>query len=262
MAIGLLVCAHVILLGAVLPTANGAQWFWMGLSGIVGLGIGDFALFAAYVTIGPSRSVLVMAAAPIFASLGAYVFLGETFSSLSIIGITVTLTGIIVVLLGREEKSEDMFAAKKRKTRGVLFALIAALGQGFGVVLSKKGMYVDVNVAMNPVSAALIRVMLGALFVWVTAIFVGRLPDLHNAVKNKEGMKYTAAGAFIGPFVGMTLSMVAVAYTQAGIAQTLMSLMPVIIIPVVWVVYKERTSWRGMLGAMIAVIGVALLFLT
>lgn len=262
MAIGLLVCAHVILLGAVLPAANGAQWFWMGLSGIVGLGIGDFALFAAYVTIGPRRSVLVMASAPIFASLGAYAFLGETFSSLSIVGITVTLTGIIVVLLGREEKSEDIFEAKKRKTRGVLFALVAAFGQGFGVVLSKKGMYVDVSVAMNPVSAALIRVMLGALFVWVTAIFVRRLPDLHSAVKNKEGMKYTAAGAFIGPFVGMTLSMVAVAYTEAGIAQTLMSLMPVMIIPVVWVVYKEKTSWRGMLGAVIAVIGVALLFLT
>lgn len=262
MAIGLLVCAHVILLGAVLPAANGAQWFWMGLSGIVGLGIGDFALFAAYVTIGPRRSVLVMAAAPIFASLGAYAFLGETFSSLSIIGIAVTLTGIILVLLGREEKSEDMFATKKRRTRGLLFAVIAALGQGFGVVLSKKGMYVDVSVAMNPVSAALIRVMLGALFVWVTAIFVGRLPDLHNAVKNKEGMKYTAAGAFIGPFVGMTLSMVAVAYTEAGIAQTLMSLMPVMIIPLVWVVYRERTSWRGILGAVIAVIGVALLFLT
>lgn len=262
MAIGLLVCAHVILLGAALPAANGAQWFWMGLSGIVGLGIGDFALFAAYVTIGPRRSVLVMAAAPIFASLGAYVFLGETFSSLSILGIAVTLTGIILVLLGREEKTEDVFAAKKRRMRGLLFAVIAALGQGFGVVLSKKGMYVDVSVAMNPVSAALIRVMLGALFVWVTAIFVGRLPHLHNAVKNKEGMKYTAAGAFIGPFVGMTLSMVAVAYTEAGIAQTLMSLMPVMIIPLVWVVYKERTNWRGILGAVIAVIGVALLFLT
>jgi drug/metabolite transporter (DMT)-like permease len=75
-------------------------------------------------------------------------------------------------------------------------------------------------------------------------------------------MKYTAAGAFIGPFVGMTLSMVAVAYTQAGIAQTLMSLMPVMIIPLVWVVYKEKTNWRGILGAVIAVIGVALLFLT
>jgi drug/metabolite transporter (DMT)-like permease len=75
-------------------------------------------------------------------------------------------------------------------------------------------------------------------------------------------MKCTAAGAVVGPFVGMTLSMVAVANTQPGIAQTLMSLMPIFIIPVIWIIYRERTSWRGILGALIAVIGVAILFLT
>jgi drug/metabolite transporter (DMT)-like permease len=74
-------------------------------------------------------------------------------------------------------------------------------------------------------------------------------------------MGHTAAAAFIGPFLGVTLSMVAVTYTETGIAQTLMSLMPVLIIPLVWIVHKQRTSWRGMLGAVIAVIGVAILFL-
>jgi drug/metabolite transporter (DMT)-like permease len=91
---------------------------------------------------------------------------------------------------------------------------------------------------------------------------MGKLPELQKAIRNKEGIKYTAAAAFVGPFVGMTLSMVAIAYTQAGIAQTLMSLMPVIIIPVMWIIYRERTSWRGILGAIVAVIGVAILFLT
>jgi len=71
-----------------------------------------------------------------------------------------------------------------------------------------------------------------------------------------------ASYVLIGPFAGMTLSMVAVAYAQTGIAQTLMSLMPVMIIPVIWIIYKERTNWRGILGASIAVIGVAILFLT
>jgi drug/metabolite transporter (DMT)-like permease len=233
----------------------------MGLSGIVGLGIGDFGLFAAYVTIGPRRSVLIQSSAPIFASLGAYWMLGETFSLLSILGIAVTLTGIVVVLLENEEKSEEKLAAKKRKAWGVLFGLISAMGQGFGVVLSKKGMYLDTSVAMNPVSAALIRMMLAGLFVWTCALFAGKLSDLHRAVRDKEGIKYTAAGALVGPFVGMTLSMVAVADTQAGIAQTLMSLMPVLIIPVVWIIYRERTSWRGILGAFVAIIGVAILFL-
>ena len=261
-AVALLATAHIVLLGSVLPMASSGQWFWMGLSGVVGLGIGDFGLFASYVLIGPRRAVLVMAMSPIFASIGAYFFLGETFSTLSALGIAVTLTGIVVVLADKREEQGKMSGTGKKKMLGVMCALVATVGQGFGVVLSKKGMYVGADAAMNPLSAALIRMTLATLFVWGCAVFLQKRPELHSAVKNREGMKYAFGGALIGPFVGMTLSMVAVAYAQAGIAQTLMSLMPIMIIPVIWVVYKERTNWRGILGAAIAVTGVAILFLT
>jgi drug/metabolite transporter (DMT)-like permease len=75
-------------------------------------------------------------------------------------------------------------------------------------------------------------------------------------------MTNSLVGAFIGPFMGITLSMVAVTYTDAGVAQTLMSLMPVLIIPTVWILYRQRTSWRGIVGALVAVIGVAIIFLS
>jgi drug/metabolite transporter (DMT)-like permease len=104
--------------------------------------------------------------------------------------------------------------------------------------------------------------MLAAVFIWTCALFAGKLPSLQRAVNEKEGRKYTAAGAVVGPFLGMTLSMLALADTQTGIAQTLMSLMPVFIIPVIWIIYGERTSWRGIIGALIAVAGVAILFIT
>jgi len=262
MAIGLLICAHVVLLGTLLPLASGGQWFWMGLSGIVGLGIGDFGLFAAYVTIGPRKAVLLQASSPIFGAVGAFLMLpGETFSLLSMVGIAVTLTGIIVVLLDRGETSEEKPAAKKRMSWGILFGLVSAMGQGFGVVLSKKGMYYGVAEAMNPISAALIRMLLAGLFVWTCALFAGKMPETQNALRNREGLKYTAAGAIVGPFMGMTLSMVAVANAEPGVAQTLMSLMPIFIIPVIWIAYREKTSRRGVLGALVAVIGVAILFL-
>jgi drug/metabolite transporter (DMT)-like permease len=136
------------------------------------------------------------------------------------------------------------------------------MGQGFGVVLSKKGMILDPNATLDPLSAALIRMLLAGLFIWACALFARKIPELHKAVKDREGIKYTAAGALTGPFIGMALSMVAIANTQAGVAQTLMSLMPVIIIPVIWIIYKERTNWRGILGAVVAVLGVAILLLT
>jgi len=260
-AVGLLCVAHVILLGNLLPTASNEQWFWIGMSGVVGLGIGDFGLFAALVIIGPRRSVLMMTLSPMFASIGAFLMLGEIISPPAIIGIAITLAGIVWVMLEREEQSMETPISRRLKTWGVFLALIGAIGQGIGLVFAKKGICLEPGMVLNPLSAALIRMIWGALFVWVSALVAGRLPELRNALNNREGIKYTAAGAFIGPFIGVTLSMVAVAYAQVGIAQTLMSLMPIFIIPVVWVLYKQKTSWHGILGAMVAVIGVAVLFL-
>jgi drug/metabolite transporter (DMT)-like permease len=257
-----MVCAHVVLIGELFPVASSEQWFWMGLSGIVGIGIGDSAVFAAYLAIGPKRSLLLQLLSPIFASAGAYLMLGETFSLLSILGIAVTLTGIIVVLLESEVKPEEKQVEKKRKTWGLFFALIAAMATGFGIVLSKKGMYYDASVVMNPASAALIQMMLAVPFVWMCTLFAGRLPELRAVVKDRVGIKYTILGTLIGAFAGMMLCMVAVANAPAGIAQTLMSLAPILIIPVARIVYKNKIGWRGVFGAIVSLIGVAILFLT
>jgi drug/metabolite transporter (DMT)-like permease len=260
-AVGFLVVAHAILFRAILPMASSAQWFWMGASGVVGLGIGDSALFAAYVTIGPRRSLLVFASAPIFASIGAYLMLGEIIPTLAIVGIALTLVGIIIVLLEREQHSGEIRLSKKLESYGVFFALIGAVGQGVGLVLAKKGIDLYPEMSLDPLSATLMRMILGAISLWAVLLAVGRLPELRRAFYDSKGMTETVAAAFLGPFLGVTLSMVAVTYAEAGIAQTLMSLMPVLIIPVVWVLYKQKTSRRGVLGAVIAIIGVSILFI-
>ena len=259
-AVGFLVVAHAILFRAILPMASSAQWFWMGASGVVGLGIGDSALFAAYVTIGPRRSLLVFASAPIFASIGAYLMLGEIIPTLAIVGIALTLVGIVIVLLERGHSGETLLS-RKLESYGVFFALIGAVGQGVGLVLAKKGIDLYPEMSLDPLSATLMRMILGAISLWAVLLVVGRLPELRRAFYDSKGMTQTVAAAFLGPFLGVTLSMVAVTYAEAGIAQTLMSLMPVLIIPVVWVLYKQKTSRRGVLGAVIAIIGVSILFI-
>jgi len=262
MAVGFLVLTHAILLRTILPIATNGQWFWMGMSGIVGLGIGDLGLFGAFVAIGPRRSVLVMALSPIFASIGAYLMLGEVIPTLTALGIAITLAGVVVVIMEEGERSGEEPVSTKLRNYGVFLALIGAIGQGVGLVLAKKGIYLDPQMTLNPLSATLIRMITGALFVWIAAAVAGKLPELRRAMNSREGISHTAVGAFIGPFMGVTLSMVAVTYTDAGVAQTLMSLMPVFIIPVVWILYKQKTSLRGILGAATAVVGVAILFLT
>ncbi len=261
-SVGLLAIAHVLLLGYVLPVASGEQWFWMGLSGIIGLGIGDLGLFAAYILIGPRQALLLMASSPIFAAVSAYLILGETFPSLAVLGVAITLLGIVIVVLEKENHTQMPADGNNRKAWGTFAGIVAATGQGVGLVLSKKGMYIGETFAMNPVSAALIRMIIATIFVWAAALFMGRASELRKTVDDKKALKFVSAGALVGPFLGMTLSLLAVAYTEAGIAQTLLSLEPLIIIPLMWKIYGEKTNKRGIIGAVLAVAGVTILILS
>ena len=261
-AIGLIAVTHLAFLGTPIPSASGPQWFWMGLSGIVGLGIGDSGLFAAYVTIGPRRSLLLYALAPVFAAVSAYAMLGEIIGEFAVVGIVVTVIGVVTVILEAEERSGEAKISRRQRAAGVVFGLVGAMGQGVGLALSKKGIDLNPAVILNPLSATLMRLLLGALFIWTLALFSRRLPAVLAAVGDIQGMKDTVVASFLGPYLGITLSMVAVTFTETGVAQTLLSLMPVMIIPVIWVSQRQRTIWRGILGAAVAVVGVTIIFLS
>lgn len=264
-AVALLVVSHIILLQTLIPAANSAQWFWMGISGIVGLGIGDFALFAAFIKIGPRKSLLLMALAPVFSVIGGFLVLDEKLGPWSIIGIAVTLIGIIIVILERKDKNNKEDKEKGWTLWGIFLGIVGAAGQGVGLVISKYGMITvadDPSQPLDSLSATLIRMVVGAVFVWICVAAAGKLPEIKTGLSDRRAIKLTSAGAFVGPFLGVWFSMVAVTYTETGIAMTLMALTPVMIIPAVWLLYKEKTNWRGILGAVVAFAGVAIIFLS
>jgi drug/metabolite transporter (DMT)-like permease len=262
MAVGLLGGAHLAVYGTIVPPANGAQWFYMGLSGIAGLALGDFGYFGALVLIGPRRGVLLMALAPIFSALSAFIILGEVLSAWDTVGVAVTLSGVALVVLEKESHTDPDAIPTRHKIYGVLAGLGGALGQGIGLVVSKYGMLVaGGGPVLNPLSATLVRMIVACSVVWLFVLVSGRLRRVVKARSDRPAIARTLAGAVSGPFLGVWLSMVAVTHAVAGVAATLMALMPVMVIPVVWLLYRERTNWRGILGAGIAVTGVAILFL-
>jgi drug/metabolite transporter (DMT)-like permease len=187
--------------------------------------------------------------------------------TLAILGVGITLAGVLLVLRESEEKSDEKKLTKKEKQKGISLALVGAMGQGLGIAFLKKGLllYPETTVLGEviplAIASTLIRMMFGAFFVWLIISLWGKLPEIKRALLDKASMAKVSAGAVIGPFVGVTLSTIAAYLVAVGVAQTLMSLMPVFIIPVVWFVYKQRTSWLGIAGACIAVAGVAVLFL-
>jgi drug/metabolite transporter (DMT)-like permease len=263
MASMLLGITHLVLFRTFLPHADASQWFYLGLSGAAGLALGDFGYFGALVFLGPRRGVLLMSMAPIFSVISGYFILGEVLGAWNLIGIIVTLSGVTWVILEKEIHTHEPPIPARQKLYGILCGSGGAVGQGLGLVISKYGMLVAGSEGAEPVntlSATLIRMIVAAAVVWLLVVVSGRLPRVLAASRDRTAIKRTFAGAVTGPFVGVWLSMVAITYTIAGVAATLMSLMPVMVIPVLWVLYRQKTSLRGIAGAGVAVIGVAILF--
>jgi drug/metabolite transporter (DMT)-like permease len=264
MAIGLLGSTHIILLGTIIPQANSDQWFYMGLSGIIGLALGDFGYFGTLVILGPRRGTLLMSLAAVFAVIGGYLFLGEGVGLISFFGILITLSGVTWVILESEETANEKPLKKREKFLGVIFGVSGAAGQGIGLVISKFGITVvadDPSIPLHPISATLIRMITAGIFIWLVIIIMGKFGVVKKSFSDRSALTATFGGAVFGPFLGVTLSMIAITYAIVGVAQTLMSLMPVMIIPVVWILYRQKTTIRGYLGATLAICGVAILFI-
>jgi len=236
------------------------QWEWLALSGLVGFVIGDLLLFQALVVVGARISMLMMALAPPFAAFIGWLVLGEVLSPTNLLGMAITLSGIVIVILKRERSEVNGVISRKIKSnysiQGVLLALGGAMGQGAGLVLSKKGMG-----DYDAFSASQIRVLTGIVGFIFVLTFMNRWPRFTAAIKNIPAMKRITLGAFFGPFLGVSFSLLAVQHTQAGIAATLMSITPVLIIAPAVFLFKEKINWKEILGAVITVIGIAFFFL-
>ncbi|GAB4294158.1 MAG: hypothetical protein Kow0068_19040 [Marinilabiliales bacterium] len=189
---------------------------------------------------------------PIVAVLSR-IFLHEQLDVINILAMLITVTGIAIVVLNKK-KGEKL--RSNIPVYGLLVALIGAFGQALGLVLSKYGMK-----DYDPFASSQIRIFAGAVGFLLLFTFTDRWKNFIKALSNKHAMKYISLGTFFGPFLGVSFSLVAVQLTKAGIAATIMSITPVLIIPFVVIFKKEKVSIKGIIGAVIAVIGVALLFL-
>lgn len=226
----------------------------LAISGIVGLAMGDSFLFKAYQEIGPRLTMVVMSIAPAIAAVIAYFMLGETLSTAGVSGILITLLGIALVILEQGGGASFHFAK-----RGVVYAFLGAVGQGTGLNFAKLAF---VEGEINGFIAALVRLQASLLLLLPVLLLAGRWENpMGLPRRDKTGAWLTVLGSIIGPFLGIALSLLAVKHTSVGIAATLMATVPIMMLPLLRLFYKERLSWKAIIGAVIAVAGVAVLFL-
>lgn len=249
------------------PGASTEAAGWMLLSGLVGYVIGDFCLFQCYIIIGSRYGQLFMTLAPLSAALMAWVTLGQQMTGKSVIAMLVTLWGIGISVLGRGDHHK---ISLRLPVNGVLYAIGAAVCQGVGLVLSKIGMdhyevsmmaEADIPEWLIPFSANFYRCIAGIIGFSLLLFYRDGMAPLREAVHDKKGLSVATATTIFGPFVGVGFSLMAVQYTAAGIASTLMAMTPIIIIlPSYWL-FHEKITWRSVIGAVISVLGVSLFFL-
>jgi drug/metabolite transporter (DMT)-like permease len=196
-----------------------------------------------------------MSFAPVIASLQAWIFLGETLSSGQIFGVILTLVGIAWVVM-EDGKKKNVVNLNYR--RGILYGLGGALGQATGFVLAKNGVSGD----FSPISGNLIRMLTAVVVMWGITFFQGQIKQTFDKMRtNRLGMLYILVASFFGPFIGVSLSLLAVQRAEVGVASTLMALPPVLLMPISYFFFKERFGWKAILGTLLAMGGVALLFL-
>lgn len=256
MLIALLLLSVTLMFLSVKVDLSSNQIWNLTISGFAGLVIGDTFLFKAFKSIGARISMLVMALVPPISALLAFFFLGEELSVLSILGITVTVFGIALVIFKREERPTSNY---KIDYSGIFYALIGAIGQAVGLIFAK---YAFNESDINGFLASFVRITSAVIIIYPIVIVTKRFREpVKVFMKDKKGFLFTLIGAVFGPYLGITFSLISISHTKVGIASTIMATVPILMLPLVHFYYKEKLSWISIIGAFVAVSGVAIIFL-
>lgn len=241
--------------GIPLPTDAGVHsWFWLLLSGVAGFVFGDFFLFSAFRVMGARTTMLIQTLVPPITAFIGFFVLGEVMSWMHLAGMMLTMSGIALVVVNRGNGNGR--PGLNFPVRGLVYALAGAVGQATGLVLSKYGMG-----SYSPFAATQIRIIAGIIGFFVIVVLKSHWSEIRIGIKDRKGMRALVLGSILGPFLGVSFSLLAIQKTQAGIASTLMGLTPVLILAPSALLFKQKVTLREWIGAAVSVMGASLFFL-
>ncbi len=236
------------------------HYVFLGASGIIGFTIGDYCSFRSFTILGPKLGSLYTTFAPGAALSMGFLVLGEKINLIGILGIAVTIGGVIWLTLSKKDTAAAEEAGFKRDRTGIILGIIGALCQGTGLVLSKYGMdyYADKLPTMH---AVWIRLLFAFIAAFLVSLFAKKLisnskPILAN--KN-NALPYMVLGTILGPICGVSCSLLAIQKIEVAVAQTIFALLPIVVLPVNLLVYKEKITLQSVFACLIAILGVVIL---
>jgi len=251
------------------------QAVMLALSGLIGLALGDAFYFESLVVLGPRRATLITCMWPVFVAFMQYPMTGEGLQWLDLVGMALTMVGVLLVVRERAAEGEIQGSI----TRGVVLGIFGALLQALGVLLAKAGLgyapegsllvtTLGLPVAegaetagelVSPITGTFVRMAAAALAIWAITFARRDTARTVNALRNRKAITLVVIGTVAGPVVGVALSLYAVAHANSAVASTIMSTMPIMVIPMVMIVFREKVSPRALIGTLITMLGVAVL---
>lgn len=250
-----------IIRGSFLPLdASYDTWKWLLLSGVIGLFLGDLLLFEAFTLIGARISMLIFSSVPPLSAILAFIILGDTMRPMQIVGMIITIAGIGIVILTRDGSDNSSKVKFTHPILGIGLAFGGAFCQALGYIVGKLGMNAGA-LTYDPFASTQIRIIAAVICFTLFITYRKGWKNVANAFTYKKAMGYTLVGSIFGPFIGVSLSLAALNYTSPGVAATLTSITPIILIPVAIFYHKEKLSFKEVLGAFVAIIGVGIMFI-
>ncbi len=281
--VGLLCIATLNLLttGYIIPHhMSFAAIIWLSLSGANGFWLASIALLNAFKRIGPRLALLIGAVNPILSAVLAWIFLDQSLQSAAVFGIILTIAGIGIVVTEGGVIRDNIDPKEFRL--GIFYALIASSLQAGSFVFSTLGLRaivdpVPLNLAsfaptfmhihalipltLNPLSASFVRLCSATVVLWALAAMQGQLKqNFATLFSFPHALRYLMVAAVMGTVVGALLVLIALQNAPVGIATTLINLTPIFLIPIGYVIFKERISSRAVVGTLVAMVGIAVIF--
>ena len=233
---------------------------WLVPSAFVGIVLGDTWFLQCVKTLGPRKALVIETLVPPFGLLLGWFVLGEVVGATGLLGIGVTLLGVLFVVGDRPDPPTASPGATSARA-GAWAGVLAAAAQAVGAALSKKGILLldERGASDSTLEASACRVVVAALLGLGIAGARGRLASVRSAVARPGVLPRLVPAAIAGTFLGIWFSMLTFKHTSIAVATTLCALTPVFVLPIVAVFLKHRVTVRGAVGALVAVVGVAVL---
>ena len=225
----------------------------MALSGVIGIGLGDTAYFAALNSLGARRTLLLETASPPMGALLALIFIGEQLQPLVWSGILLTILGIAWVISERNPVNNARVSQL-----GILWGVLGAIAKATGAVISR---FALIQSDISPLESTLIRLLGGTLIV-LCLLFLP-VPMRQSKARWQLSLRsliVIALAATASTYLGIWLQQTSLKFAPTGIAQTFLATSPLFILPIV-ALQGEKISWRAILGVMVSLAGIALMFI-